>query len=104
MNQKLTSSNFTTGLPEFDMPALDPYYTDSYSMEYDKGQIRGKLDASDVRTYGLAKAQFLSVKPEMVDDLFRLEIDVEIPKLLIDGNYDVDGIVATFKIGGKGIL
>ncbi|KAK1120371.1 hypothetical protein K0M31_012352 [Melipona bicolor] len=95
---------FISGLPEFDMPPLDPYYTESYSMEYDKGQLRGKMVATDVRTYGLAKAHFLSVKPEMVGDLFRLEIDVEIPKLLIDGNYDADGFVSSFKIGGQGFF
>lgn len=73
-------------------------------MEFESGQHGGKMLATDIRTYGLAKARFLSVKPEMVDDLFRLEIDVEIPKILIDGNYKAEGYLASFRVGGKGIL
>lgn len=91
-------------MPEFDIPVLDPYYTESHSMEFENGQQGGKMLATDIRTYGLAKARFLSVKPEMVDDLFRLEIDVEIPKILIDGNYKAEGYLASFRVGGKGIL
>lgn len=91
------------GLPEFDIPSLDPYYTESYSMEHESGQLCGKISIADVRLYGLAKSRFLSVKPEMDGDFFRLEIDVEIPKLLIDGDYKAEGSLATFKIGGKGM-
>ncbi|XP_003485401.1 circadian clock-controlled protein [Bombus impatiens] len=95
---------FVSGLPEFDIPVLDPYYTESHSMEFENGQQGGKMLATDIRTYGLAKARFLSVKPEMVDDLFRLEIDVEIPKILIDGNYKAEGYLASFRVGGKGFF
>ncbi|XP_017755795.1 PREDICTED: circadian clock-controlled protein-like [Eufriesea mexicana] len=95
---------FVKGLPDFDMPPLDPYYTDSHSIEHESGQLRGKIIATDVRTYGLAKARFLSVKPEMADDFFRLEIDVDISKILIDGDYKAEGSLGAFKIGGKGFF
>ncbi|XP_053972528.1 uncharacterized protein LOC128873183 [Hylaeus volcanicus] len=95
---------FVQGMPDFDLPALDPYYTDVYTNEYESGQLRGKLSASDVRTYGLAKARFLSVKPEMSDDFFRLEIDVEMPKIFIDGEYKAEGSLGAFKLGGKGFF
>lgn len=72
-------------------------------MEHESGQLRGKISVADVRLYGLAKSRFLSVKPEMDGDFFRLEIDVEIPKLLIDGDYKAEGSLATFKMGGKGM-
>lgn len=95
---------FIQGLPEFDIPLLDPYYIESHTTEYGNSQINGKVTGSDVRTYGLAKARFLSVKPEMTDDFFRLEIDLELPKILIDGNYDAYGAMDTLKIGGKGFF
>lgn len=95
---------FIQGLPEFDLPALDPYYIDTYNSEYENGQLNGKMSASDVRAYGLAKTRFLSVKPEMSDDFFRLEIDLEIPKVLIDGDYKADGVLGTLKVGGKGFF
>lgn len=91
------------GLPDFDIPSLDPFYTESYSMEHESGQLRGKMLVTDARLYGLAKSRFLSVKPEMDGDFFRLEIDVEIPKILIDGDYKAEGSLGTFKMGGKGM-
>ncbi|CAL7939385.1 unnamed protein product [Xylocopa violacea] len=95
---------FIQGLPDFDIPVLDPYYIDFHSIEHASGQLRGKVSATDVRTYGLAKARFLSVKPEMKDDFFRLEIDVDIPKILIDGDYKAEGQLSSFKIGGSGFF
>ncbi|XP_031840628.2 protein takeout [Nomia melanderi] len=93
---------FVAGLPEFDMPPLDPFYVETHSMNYENGQMRGALSATDVRTYGLAKARFLSVKPEISDDFLRLEIDAELPKILIDGDYKAEGSLGSFQIGGKG--
>lgn len=72
-------------------------------MEHESGQLRGKILVADARLYGLAKSRFLSVKPEMDGDFFRLEIDVEIPKILIDGDYKAEGSLGTFKMGGKGM-
>lgn len=85
------------------MPPLDPYYVDHHSAEYKSGTMRGKMSATDVRTYGIAKARFLSVKPELSDDFFRLDIDLELPKILIEGDYNADGSVGSFKLGGTGI-
>ena len=93
---------FVKGLPEFDMPPLDPYYVDHHSAEYDSGSMRGKMSATDIRTYGIAKARFLSVKPELSNDFLRLDIDLELPKILIEGDYNADGFVGSFKIGGTG--
>lgn len=93
---------FVQGLPELDMPPLDPYYVDHHSAEYNSGSMRGKMSATDIRTYGIAKARFLSVKPELTDDFFRLDIDLDLPKILIEGDYNADGSVGNFKIGGTG--
>ncbi|CAK9833898.1 Circadian clock-controlled protein daywake [Anthophora retusa] len=95
---------FVEGLPDFGIPRLDPYYIESQSAEYKNGQLYGKMSASDLRTYGLAKARFLSVRPEMTDDFFRLEIDVEMPKILMDGDYKAEGTFGSFKVGGKGFF
>lgn len=95
---------FIQGLPDFDIPPLDPYHVDSHSVDYENGQLRAHMTATDVRTYGLAKTRFLSVKPEIKDDFFRLEIDIEIPKLLLDGDYKAEGSLHSFKVGGKGFF
>ncbi|XP_076620817.1 circadian clock-controlled protein daywake [Colletes latitarsis] len=92
------------GLPDFDLPPLDPYFTETYDTNYENGQLRGLLSAKNVRTYGLAKARFLSVKPEIVDDFFRLEIDLDLPKIFIDGDYKAEGSLGSFKVGGEGVF
>ncbi|KZC13432.1 Circadian clock-controlled protein, partial [Dufourea novaeangliae] len=95
---------FMEGLPDFEIPPLDPYYIETHSMNYNNGQMRGAMSASDAHIYGLSNARFLSVKPELSDDFFRLEVDVEFPKLLLDGYYKADGNLGSFKIGGKGFF
>lgn len=98
------SVTLQTGVPELDMPPLDPFVFKNHTAVYESGQLRGQMTAIDVRTYGLAKANFLSVKSEMNDDFFRLDIDVEIPKVLLEGNYIADGNLGSFKVGGKGTV
>nr|XP_033333465.1 uncharacterized protein LOC117224561 [Megalopta genalis] len=93
---------FIAGIPDLGLPALDPYFVETHLTTYDSGQLRGTLHATNVNTYGFAKARFLSVKPELNNDVFRLEIDVELPKLLIEGDYKADGSLGTFQIGGSG--
>lgn len=85
------------------MPVLDPYFIDNHKTNYENGLLRGYLNASNVRTYGFKKSHFLSVKPELINDFFHLEIDMEVPKMLIEGEYDADGSLGTFQIGGTGI-
>ncbi|XP_076238390.1 circadian clock-controlled protein daywake [Calliopsis andreniformis] len=95
---------FVQGIPELDLPALDPFYLDQHTSEFGNGELRGKVTAKDVQTYGLAKARFLSVKPEMSGDFFRLEIDLEIPKVLCEGDYKAEGSLGSFRVGGKGFF
>ncbi|XP_017887819.1 uncharacterized protein LOC108629573 [Ceratina calcarata] len=96
---------FIQGLPDFNIPPLDPYYVESHVMDYKNGQLRSHVTATDVRAYGLAKIRFLSVKPEINGDFFRLEIDMELPKILVEGNYKAEGSLSkTFKVGGKGFF
>ncbi|RLU21558.1 hypothetical protein DMN91_005931 [Ooceraea biroi] len=53
---------------------------------------------TDVNTYGLAKTRFLAVRPEYSDDFLKLEIDVEIPKMLIEGNFKAEGGMGAFNL------
>ncbi|XP_076644794.1 circadian clock-controlled protein daywake [Halictus rubicundus] len=95
---------FLEGIPELDMPVLDPYLIDNHVTTYDSGLLRGNLNASNVRTYGFKKSHFLSVKPELINDLFHLEVDMEVPKMLIEGEYEAEGSLGSFQIGGTGFF
>lgn len=95
---------FVAGLPEFEMPQLDPYFVASHIANYDSGQLRGTLSATNTKTHGFADARFLSVKPEFENDVFHLIIDCEVPKILIEGEYKAAGQLGSFPIGGTGIF
>lgn len=85
------------------MPVLDPYFTDHERTVYETNDVRADITVTNVNTYGLAKAQFLAVRPQHSDNYFKLELDVDLPKVLIEGNYKADGSLGTFQIGGEGM-
>ncbi|XP_066598413.1 circadian clock-controlled protein daywake-like [Prorops nasuta] len=93
---------FVKGVPELDVPVLDPFFVKEEETRYNSESLQGKIVAKNVRTYGLAKAKFLSVRPEFTDDFYRLQVDVDLPKLLVEGDYKAEGQLGDFKMGGKG--
>jgi len=94
---------FSEGIPKLDVPVLDPYFTEEERTVYETSEIRADITVTNVNTYGLAKAQFLAVRPQYSDNYFKLEFDVDLPKVLIEGNYKADGAVGAFQIGGEGM-
>ncbi|XP_018049396.1 PREDICTED: circadian clock-controlled protein-like isoform X2 [Atta colombica] len=96
--------NFVPGIPKLDLPVLDPYFTDHERTIYETNDMRADITVTNVNTYGLAKAQFLAVRPQHSDNYFKLEFDVDLPKILIEGNYKADGSLGTFQIGGEGFF
>ncbi|XP_025986354.2 uncharacterized protein LOC105197153 [Solenopsis invicta] len=95
---------FIPGLPEFDLPPLDPLFYKSGKATFTSGDLRGKLIMSNVTATGIANAQILDVRANLVDDVFRLEIDTLLPKLFFDGDIKLDGSVSVFKVNGKGYM
>ena len=93
-----------TGIPELELPVLDPFVADYMENEYDFGEVKGRMAMRDVKTYGMAKLNFLAVRPRYEGNRMDMDIDVEIPRIFIDGYYKADGEVSSFKIGGKGML
>jgi hypothetical protein len=76
--------------------------TDIMENDFQAGDVTGRFVVRDVKTYGLAKTNFLAVRPYFSGNTMNMEIDVEIPKALIDGNYKVEGSIGSYKVGGKG--
>lgn len=92
------------GVPEFDIPPLDPFLTEYSETTYENGAVRGKVVVKNVNTYGFAKAKFLDIRPRFDEEKnhFQLEVDVELPKVFIDGDYKAEGSIGSYKMGGKG--
>ena len=93
---------FFIGVPDLGIPPLDPFKTKSLETVYQSGDVRGNMSVINAMTYGMSKTRFLSVKPYFEGDLFNLNVDVEMPKIFIEGYYSGEGYLGAFKIGGKG--
>ncbi|MGJ2371671.1 JHBP domain-containing protein, partial [Salmonella enterica subsp. enterica serovar Paratyphi A] len=93
---------FVKGIPELEVPVLDPMVVELIENDYNAGEVLGKFVLRDVKTYGMAKTNFLAVRPYRSGNTMNMQIDIEIPKVFVDGNYKAEGTVGPFKIGGKG--
>lgn len=94
--------NFIPGIPKINLPTLDPHFIDYVKNEFGTKEIRADITIANVHTYGLAKAQFLAVRPQHSENYFKLELDVDLPKMFVEGNYKANGSVGSFQIGGEG--
>ncbi|XP_057338860.1 uncharacterized protein LOC130676554 [Microplitis mediator] len=90
------------GIPVIDLPQLDPFHLDVMSTDYEFGEVTGKIVVRNVKSYGLAKTRFLSIRSNHEDNRYRLEIDLEIPKMFVEGDFKSDGTIGSFNVMGKG--
>lgn len=93
----------TKGIPEIGLPALDPYFAEKERFVYETGDIKADITITNAYTYGLAKAQFLAVRPQYSENFFKLEFDTALPKMFIEGNYKADGSMGAVHLSGDGI-
>lgn len=92
------------GLPKFDFPSLDPLVYEYGRIELNSGEIRGEIIGSNVTAIGLSKAGISDVRTHFLDDVFHLEIDVQVPKLYINGAMKINGTISVFKVANKGTI
>ncbi|XP_033212571.1 uncharacterized protein LOC117170136 [Belonocnema kinseyi] len=90
------------GIPELEIPQLDPFVINSIEQEFHNGILRGKMTVKNSKTFGASGHRFRSVKAHLEGDRFNIEMDVTVPKILLEGDYKGDGFISAFKIGGKG--
>ncbi|XP_011171049.1 circadian clock-controlled protein daywake [Solenopsis invicta] len=93
---------FVPGIPDIGVPVLDPYFTEEERILYEAEDIKLDVTVKNVNTYGLAKIEFLAVRPYYSDNFFKLEFDFALPKALMEGNFKADGTVKAFHMGGEG--
>ncbi|XP_018400191.1 PREDICTED: uncharacterized protein LOC108777730 [Cyphomyrmex costatus] len=91
------------GLPEFDIPPLDPLVYENGKFELNSNEIRAELIFSNLIIIGLSKLHFPDVRPHRLNDVFRLEIDAIIPKLTLETDVKINGTLNTLmlKVAGE---
>ncbi|XP_011878394.1 PREDICTED: uncharacterized protein LOC105567808 [Vollenhovia emeryi] len=93
---------FVKGLPEFDFPALDPLFLERATAVLNLGEIHGEITASNLTAIGLSKTHFSDIRTHFLDDIFRLEIDAEVPWLYVESAVQANSTLSVFRITGKG--
>jgi len=90
------------GLPEFNVPSLDPVFYERHHAIYDNSDVHADIDVNDVYMYGMRNVRILSVKTHLIDDVFRLEIELEFPDLQVDGKVKINGSMGPFRLNNAG--
>ncbi|XP_012533271.1 uncharacterized protein LOC105834946 [Monomorium pharaonis] len=93
---------FVAGIPEFKFPSLDPLFYEYGKAVFNSGEIRAEVILSNISAFGLSKSCFSDIRTHFLNDVFRLEIDVLVPKVMLEGTVKMNGTMSIFKIARKG--
>ncbi|XP_011646912.1 uncharacterized protein LOC105433334 [Pogonomyrmex barbatus] len=95
---------FYKGIPEIDFPSLNPLLYKYGKGIFDSGEIHAEVILINVTVTGLTESRLSDVKTNFLDnDIFRLEIDVHVPKMYINGFVTAIGTLGPFRLKSKGI-
>ncbi|XP_011878428.1 PREDICTED: uncharacterized protein LOC105567830 [Vollenhovia emeryi] len=88
---------FLKGLPEYDFPSLDPLFYKYGKYILTSGEVRGTLIVFNTTCTGLSQMHFSDIRTHYNDDVFRLEIDTQVPYLFAEGSFNINGSLSVFK-------
>ncbi|XP_029668066.1 uncharacterized protein LOC115238418 isoform X1 [Formica exsecta] len=95
---------FVEGLPEFDFPRLDPLLYKDGKIILNRNGLNAEGNVINATIFGLALTRILDVRPHFLDDIFRLEIDMIIPKVFVHSYDSGQANLFGMRAGGAGYL
>ncbi|XP_063826145.1 uncharacterized protein LOC135075656 [Ostrinia nubilalis] len=90
------------GIPDLDVPPVDPYNQKDLRLEYKNNQIYAKLIAKDIYVEGLKNSKIHDARLKADEDRFHLEVDVTTPRIKIRGQYIGEGRYNSLQIRANG--
>jgi len=90
------------GLSEYNFPNLDPLLYENHHAKYDNGDVHADIAVRKIITTGLANSSFISAKTHFTDNVLRLEIDLNIPKVINKGTITIVGTLGPFTLNNTG--
>ncbi|XP_068629038.1 circadian clock-controlled protein daywake-like [Battus philenor] len=91
-----------TGIPEVNLPALDPFVVPTLKLNRTAANLRLKAVIKNVKAYGGSNFKIEKLKVNL-NNKFVAEIKLSIPKLVVVGDYDVKGSqILAINLTGKG--
>ncbi|KAK4879325.1 hypothetical protein RN001_007471 [Aquatica leii] len=88
------------GIPEFDIPSLEPLQISEILIDHGSGGISLKSTYSDIKVFGPSQFKLKSVKIDLKKD--RVRIKLFLPYLRVVSKYTMDGRILMMPISGKG--
>ncbi|XP_077295440.1 circadian clock-controlled protein daywake-like [Arctopsyche grandis] len=82
--------SLANGIPELNLPPLDPYELEENVVEYRQKQFIAKFSIKNIKAYGFSSSKVRDVRLNFIDDQILLEIDLANPRIFVEGSYRAD--------------
>jgi len=92
----------SAGLPEYDIPRLDPFFYERHHAFYDNGDVHADIDVTDINVYGMRNIHILSAKMYSSNDVVRTQAEVVFPDIALDGKIKINGSIGPFTLNNTG--
>ncbi|XP_011161484.1 uncharacterized protein LOC105196995 [Solenopsis invicta] len=94
---------FIAGIPEFELPPLDPLFYKYGKAVFNSGQIRADIILLNSTAVGISKMHVFDIRTHLLNDVFRLEIDEDVPNVFLQGIVKMNGTLGgIFRIVSEG--
>lgn len=88
------------GIPELNLPPLEPLVIPELKMENGQGPVRVRALFSNITAIGPGNYTITKVRINVAT--YRIDLHLALPKIELHGNYDIDGNVLLFPIQSHG--
>ncbi|XP_026466727.1 circadian clock-controlled protein-like [Ctenocephalides felis] len=88
------------GIPELNVPAIEPLYIHEMIMENGAGAVRVKARFSDINVKGPGNFSVREVRADVKN--WRISLGLTIPRVEVSGVYDVNGNILLFPVRSRG--
>lgn len=90
------------GIPDLDVPPIDPYFQKTYKVDYTNNQIGAKMLMKNIYVAGMKSAKVHDARLRADEDKFHLEVDLTSPWIIVTGDYRGEGRFNSLKITAHG--
>ncbi|XP_029044814.1 circadian clock-controlled protein daywake-like [Osmia bicornis bicornis] len=97
---KAINPYLANGIPSLKLPALDPLYLPSLTVDRNLESLKIKANMTKIRVYGATNYQIDDLKANPHD--LSVTLKVELPHVHVNGDYDVQGRLLLLPLNGAG--
>uniref|UniRef100_A0A1I8PYJ1 Uncharacterized protein n=1 Tax=Stomoxys calcitrans TaxID=35570 RepID=A0A1I8PYJ1_STOCA len=94
----------STGLPELNIPPIDPVMVNKLNFQFSNNLIRGKAAVRHVRLTGLSKSAVRNIQYQRNGKDIKINVHYQVPLIEITGQYRAEVLVNNAKLSSKGVF